>query len=161
MTSFPQLVLCDCGKVKFQVAAKPIVTAVCYCADCQAAGDIIDGIEGIKPFRERDGGTPYVTLKDKDWLAIEGQDLLEPIKLDPNSPTTRYVTTCCRSPIFIKFKSGFWTSTYRARYEDPPQLEWRNKTAKRRSDLPYPDDIPRYKSFPISLFARLLKARFL
>lgn len=114
----------------------------------------------MKPFREVDGGTPYVTLHDKDWLALEGEDMLESVKLNPSSPTTRYVTTSCRSPLFIKFTSGFWTSTYWERYDNPPALEWRNKTAKRRSDLPYPDDIPRFKSFPLRLFGRLFKARF-
>lgn len=160
MSAFPQIVSCDCGQVKFQAAAKPIVTAVCYCTDCQAAGDIIDAYEDVKPFREADGGTPYVTLHEKDWLEISGQELLKPVKLKPSSPTTRYVTTCCNSPIFIKLKSGFWTSTYRARYDNPPTLEWRNKTAKRRSGLPYADDIPRFKTFPLRLFGRLLKARF-
>ena len=161
MSSFPQIVSCECGKVKFQAAAKPIVTAVCYCTDCHSAGNVIDTFEGVRPFREKDGGTPYVTLHDRDWLAVEGQELLEAVKLKPSSSTTRYVTTCCHSPIFIKIKTGFWTSTYRARYDNPPQLEWRNKTAKRRSNLPYSDDIPRFKSFPLRLFVRLFKARFL
>ena len=160
MNSFPQLVSCDCGKVKFQATSKPIVTAVCYCTDCQAAGDIMADYKDIKPFREPDGGTPYVTLHDKDWTAIDGEELLQPLKLKPDSPTTRYVATCCQSPIYLKFKSGFWTSTYRARYESPPTLEWRNKTARRRSNLPYPDNIPRFKKFPLRLFGRLLKARF-
>jgi len=161
MEKFPQIVSCDCGQVKFRAVAEPIATAVCYCTDCQTAGEIIDGFDNVKQFREIDGGTPYVTLHDKHWINLEGQDLLEPITLKSNSPTTRYITTCCRSPLFIKFKSGFWTSTYHARYENPPSLEWRNKTARRRSDLPYPDDIPRFKSFPLKLFGRLLKSRFL
>ena len=160
MTLFPQIVSCECGKVKFEAGGKPIVTAVCYCTDCQDAGDIISEFEDVKPFRDNDGGTSYVTLHDKHWLAVDGKDMLEPIKLKPNSPTTRYVTTCCHSPLFIKFGSGFWTSTYRARYKNPPALEWRNKTAKRRSDLPYPDDIHRFKTFPLRLFGRLFKARF-
>jgi len=160
MTTFPQLVSCECGEVKFRAISKPIVTAVCYCEDCQAAGDIIDKFENVKPFRESDGGTPYVTLHDKDWLALKGENKLESIKLKPDSPTTRYVTTCCRSPLFIKYSSGFWTSTYRTRYNAPPALEWRNKVTKRRSDLPYPDDIPLYSRFPMKLFWRLFKARF-
>ncbi len=161
MSAFPQIVSCNCGQVKFEAMAKPIVTAVCYCTDCQAAGEIIDKYENVKPFREADGGTPYVTLLDKDWVALEGEDLLESVKLKSNSPTIRYITTCCHSPLFIKFHSGFWTSTYRSRYEMPPPLEWRNKTAKRRSNLPYADDIPRFKSFPLRLFGRLIKSRFL
>ncbi len=161
MSTYPQTVSCECGLVTFKAAAPPIVTAVCYCGDCQDAGDVMDGFNGIKPFRETDGGTPYVTLRDKDWIALGGQDRLEPVILKPNSPTTRYVTTCCRSPLFIKFKTGFWTSTYRERYDNPPPLEWRNKTSKRRSGLPYPDNIPRFKNFPLRLFGRLLRARFL
>lgn len=160
MDKFSQIVSCECGQVEFQASAKPIVTAVCYCDDCQTAGEIIDKLQNVKPFREEDGGTPYVTLHDKNWERIKGQELLEPFKLTPNSPTTRYVTTCCRSPLFIKFKSGFWTSTYRARYVNPPKLEWRNKVGKRLSKLPFADDIPRYKGYPLQLFGRLIKAWF-
>lgn len=160
MTSFPQIVSCDCGQVKYEAVLTPIVTAVCYCVDCQAAAKIIAEVENVKPFCDPDGGTPYVTLHDKNWRAQAGEDLLEAIKLKPNSPTTRYVTRCCHSPIFIKYANGFWTSTYRARYSDPPALEWRNKVAARQSDLPFADDIPRYKSFPLKLFGRLLKAKF-
>jgi len=157
---FPQIVTCDCGQVKFEAKAKPLVTAVCYCGDCQAAARKMGGLDGIKSFCDPDGGTPYVTLQDKDWVAREGEALLEPITLNPQSPTTRYVTQCCRSPLFLKYARGFWTSTYRARYANPPRLEWRNKVSARRSDLPFPDDIPRYSGFPLKLFLRLIKARF-
>jgi len=160
MASFPQIVSCDCGQVNYEAKSEPIVTAVCYCVDCQAAAKIIAKIENVKSFCEPDGGTPYVTMHDKYWQALSGADLLEGIKLKPNSPTTRYVTRCCHSPIFIKYANGFWTSTYRARYSKPPALEWRNKVAARQSDLPFSDDIPRYKSFPLKLFGRLLKAKF-
>ena len=149
MNKFSQIVSCECGQVQFQASVKPILTAVCYCEDCQAAGEIIGNLQNVKPFREKDGGTPYVTLHDKNWLALKGQELLRPFKLAPKSSTTRYVTTCCCSPIFIKFKSGFWTSTYRARYANPPDLEWRNKIEKRRSNLPFSDDIPRYKGLSL------------
>lgn len=158
MSLFPQIIACECEKVKYQASAAPIVTAVCYCEDCQDAGDIIETFDDVKPFREADGGTPYVTLHDRHWTALEGEALLKAVKLKPDSPTTRYVTTCCHSPLFIKFESGFWTSSYRMRYENPPPLEWRNKIAKRRSSLPYTDDIPRFKTFPLRLFGRLFKA---
>ena len=158
MAIFPQLVSCECGQVVFQASGKPIATAVCYCEDCQAAGEVIERLENVHPFREADGGTPYVTLHDKNWTAIKGLELLEPFTLKPNSSTTRYVTTCCGSPIFLKYKPGFWTSTYRSRYFDPPELEWRNKIEKRKSELPYVDDIRRYKGFPLRLFGRLIRA---
>lgn len=119
----------------------------------------LNDFKNVKPFCEPDGGTPYVTLRDKDWTALKGAELLHPIKLKPNSPTTRYITTCCHSPLFLKFKFGFWTSTYWTRYESKPPLEWRNKTAARQSDLPYADDLPRFKNFPLRLMARLIKAR--
>ncbi len=160
MTLFPQTVSCHCGQVKYQAIARPIVTAVCYCVDCQAAAGLFENFEDVKPYCEPDGGTPYVTLRDKDWVVIEGENLLEPMKLKTNSPTTRYITKCCRSPIFLKYKNGFWTSTYRTRFENPPQLEWRNKVSARQSELPYADDIPRFNGYPLRLFMRLLKARF-
>ena len=160
MTSFQQTVSCECGRVVFQASGKPIATAVCYCDDCQAAGEVMERLERVQPFREADGGTPYVTLHDKNWTPLKGLELLEPFTLKADSPTTRYVTTCCRSPIFLKFKSGFWTSTYRARYSHPPDLEWRNKVEKRTSEQPFADDIRRYKGFPLRLFWRLIRAWF-
>lgn len=160
MREFEQIVSCDCGQVKYKAVGPPIVTAVCYCSDCQDAGDMMDQIGNVKPFRESDGGTPYVTLHDKDWTAETGEGLLEPIKLKPAASTTSYVARCCGSPMFLKFERGFWVSTYRARYSAPPALEWRNKVARRRSRLPFPDNIARYKGFPLSLFGRLIKAKF-
>jgi len=154
-----EIIGCECGQVKYRVEGTPIVTAVCYCADCQAARDLIEASPANAPFRDADGGTAYVTLKDADWQPVQGEDQLEDIRLAPEAPTSRYVTTCCRTPLFIKYHPGFWVSTYRARYADPPPLEWRNKVAARTSELPFPDDIPRFKNFPARLFWRLFKAR--
>lgn len=159
MSGVSEIISCICGQVQYQAAGKPIVTAVCYCADCQAAGDLFAALPAKASFRERDGGTAYVTLMDKDWTALRGEDKLEAVKLRPDAPTSRYVTTCCRTPMFIKHHPGFWVSTFRERYKNPPALEWRNKVKARKTDLPFADDIPRFNSFPLRLFGRLLKAR--
>ena len=154
-----QTVSCECGQVTFKAAAKPIVSVVCHCDDCQTAGDVMDSFDGIKPFRHADGGTPYVILHDKQWSAVEGQEFLEAVKLKPDSPTTRYVASCCRSPMFLKFGPGFWTSAFRERFKTPPNLDWHIATDFRASELPYEDSLPRFKRFPLRLYARLFRAR--
>lgn len=151
---------CECGRVEFEASGEPIVSAVCYCVDCQAAAKTIKDRFEKADVSENDGGTAYSTFHENQWVCVRGKDLLEGVTLNEKSPTTRYVASCCQSPIYLKFKHGFWVSTYRAQFRDPlPPLEWRNKIASRKSDLPFPDDIPRFKGFPLRLFWRLIKAK--
>lgn len=149
---------CACGQVKYEAQGDPIVTAVCYCQDCQAAGKIITDLPEFTPFQERDGGTPYATFRKDHWKPIGKERQLKSIKLKPDAPTTRYVTTCCHSALYLEFEPGFWISVYRDRLDEPPALEWRNKVNYRQSDLPFADGLPRYKNFPLRLFGRLALA---
>ncbi len=152
---------CKCGSVVFEAVGEPIVSAVCYCVDCQAASDKIKSIYANAVVAETDGGTAYSTFKDEQWHCVKGGELLTGIKLREGSPTTRFIATCCQSPLYLKYKYGFWISTYRQQFRDAlPDLEWRNKISSRQSYLPFPDDIQRFKGFPIRLFGRLIKAKF-
>ena len=81
-------------------------------------------------------------------------------KLNPDGPTQRFVASCCNTGLFIKFAPGHWTSAYRSRFDGPlPPIEMRTKVARRQSDLPIPQDVPAYRSFPLKLFRRLFTAR--
>jgi len=151
---------CSCGRVRCEAVGEPIVSAVCYCSDCQAGGHQIEALEGATPVLDPDGGTPYLTYRDDRFACVEGAELLVGYKLGEKAPTQRFVASCCNSGMFIKYGPGWWVSAYRTRFAEPlPPIEMRNKVARRLSSLPLPADAPAFQSFPGRLFWRLFKAR--
>ena len=151
---------CHCGSVRFESVGEPIVSAVCYCDDCQAGGRRIEALPGAAAVLDPDGGTPYLTWRDDRFACVAGAELLVGYKLGDGAPTQRSVASCCNSAMFLKFAPGHWTSSYRARFDGAlPPIEMRTKTARRRSDLPLPQDALSYRSFPARLIWRLLAAR--
>ena len=147
---------CKCGKVRFEASGEPIVSVVCYCSDCQAGGALIEQRPGAPAVRDPDGGTQLATFHAEQWRCLAGEELIEPVKLKPDSPTSRYVAACCNSGMYLEFAPGYWVSTYRNRFTDPlPPLEWRQKLERRNSTLPFPDDLPRYRGFGIRTLGRL------
>lgn len=151
---------CHCGIVRLESVGEPIVSTVCYCDDCQAGGRRIEALPGAGAVLDPDGGTPYLTWRDDRFACVAGAELLVGYKLHDGAPTQRFVASCCNSAMFLKFAPGHWTSSYRARFDGtPPPIGMRTKTARRRSDLPLPQDAPSYRSFPVRLIWRLLAAR--
>jgi hypothetical protein len=151
---------CTCGRVRCEGTGTPIVSAVCYCRDCQAGGNQIQALPDAPPVLDPDGGTPYLTYRDDRFACIEGADLLVGYTLRDDAPTQRFVASCCNAGMFLKFAPGHWTSAYRARFDgELPPIEMRNKIAARQSDLPLPQDAPSFRSYPLKLFWRLLAAR--
>lgn len=61
--------------------------------------------------------------------------------------------------MYLKYRPGWWTSVYRARFADPPPLEMRTQVRNLPSGTALPDDAPTYQGFPLQLFARLMLAR--
>jgi hypothetical protein len=152
---------CACGRVRFEAIGAPILSAVCYCRDCQEVGRRIEALPNAPRVRDPDGGTPYLTYRDDRFHCLSGADLLADHRLEPNSPTRRVVASCCSSGMFLKFDPGFWVSTYRSRYEgDLPAIEMRTQTQHRKSETPLPSDAPSYRAFPLTLFLKLAAARF-
>lgn len=152
---------CACGAVRFEAYNAPILTAVCYCQDCQAGGKLIESLPNAKPVLDADNGTSYLTYRDDRYRCIAGQDNLRGHKLKPKSPTTRYVASCCQSAMYLKFHKGHWVSTYRNRFvdDDLPPNDMRTNTRSRTSNLPIPTDAPSYRRFPLKLFGKLIAAR--
>ena len=112
------------------------------------------------PVREPDDGTYLSTFRQGKWACAKGHGRLKGILLKPNSPTTRYVATCCNSAMFLIYSRGFWVTDYRQRFADSlPPLGWRQKLKYRISDLPFTDDIPQFNGFAARLFWRILRAR--
>jgi hypothetical protein len=121
----------------------------------------MEDLPGAVPVRDPDGGTPYLTYRDDRFSCVEGTELLIGYKLTDDTPTQRFVASCCNTGMYLKYGPGHWTSAYRLRFhQPPPPIEMRTKVAARQSSLPLPQDAPAYRSFPLKLFGRLIAARF-
>ncbi len=150
---------CDCGKVRFRAVGRPIATAVCYCDDCQAGAQQMEALGATGTFRDAWRGTPYMSYRDGCLSCIEGSGLLEGVKLRHDAPTTRFITTCCRSPIYLKYGPGWWVSVYRLRFgAGAAPIEFRSQTQHVARGEKLPGDVPVFRSFPPRLIAGLLKA---
>ncbi len=159
-SALERIASCDCGQVRFRAAGTPIASAVCYCSDCQAGGRQMEAAGARKDFRDRWGGTPYLTYRNDRLECLDGAALVQGFKLREDAPTTRFMATCCHSAIYLKHGPGWWTSMYRVRFGDAASpLEMRNKVAHAQDRETLPDDLPAYRSFPPSLIWRLLRAR--
>lgn len=160
MTKESRLARCSCGRVRCEAVGNPIVTAVCYCRDCQAGGHQLEALNGAAPVLDPDGGTQYLTYRKDRFKCVEGADLLVGYKLGDKAKTQRFVASCCNSGMFIVYEPGWWISAYAMRFAEPlPPIEMRNKVARRHSNLPLPPDAPAYPGFPSRLFLRLTMAR--
>ena len=151
---------CACGQVKFEATGTPILAGVCYCDDCQAGGRMLEALPDASAALEPDGGADYLTYRDDRYRCIQGDALLEGYQLNDKSPTTRYVARCCNTPMYLKYKRGHWVSTFRRAYTgQTPAVNMRTNLKWRESDLPFPDNAPRYRRFPMALFGRLFGAK--
>lgn len=160
MTAILRSPSCACGKVVCEATGEPILTAVCYCEDCQEGGRRIEALPGAARVRDADGGTPLVIYRDDRFRCVSGADLLVAHKLRDDSPTRRMVASCCNSGMFLKFGPGHWVSGYRARFDgDAPPIEMRTSVRRRRAESPIADDAPAYPGFPPQLIFKLLGAR--
>ena len=151
---------CFCGRVQCEAIGAPIVSAVCYCEDCQEGGRQIEALESGTRVRDEDGGTPYLTYRDDRFTCVSGANLLTGYVIKERAPTERFVASCCNSGMFLKFSKGHWVSAYRYRFDgELPPIEMRNKIAHRQSDLTLPEDVSAYNGFPLKLFWRLAISR--
>lgn len=151
---------CSCGECEMALRGPPIVTVICYCTSCQAAGERLENLPGGHPVLDADGGTPFV-LQRKDRVTFtRGTDRLREFRLKPDSPTRRVVATCCNSPMFVEFSGGHWLSIYRDRLDaaERPAVEMRTMTADRRAGVEFTDSLPSYRKHSGRFMWRLLVA---
>ena len=156
----PALASCRCASVRFEATGKPILSVVCYCDDCQEGARRIEALPDAGPVRDSDGGTPYVLYRKDRFSCVEGNQLLQGLRIQPDSPTKRVVASCCNSAMFLDFEKGHWVSVYRARFADdmpPPQM--RVQTRFRRKGAEIPNDLPAYATFPLRLMVKIIAAR--
>lgn len=141
---------CECGRVECQSKRPPMLTATCYCDDCQAAAKEIKA-DGTGPqVADPDGGTALSLLRIDGFRTVKGAELLVPHQLRKSSPTSRVVASCCNSAMYISFTDRrFWVSAMTNRIVGKkPTIQSRLAVKFRNSALPWPDDAPRYATWP-------------
>ena len=148
---------CQCGQTAVGVIGAPIVSAVCYCENCQAAGHAFERADGAARTVGADGGTEYCLYRKDRVTVIRGGEYLQEHRLTPDSKTRRVVATCCSAPMFLDFTQGHWLSVYRSRLPavvQPPQM--RVMTSDRPAGVTLPDGIPNYPGRSPAFMIRLL-----
>ena len=152
---------CACGRVELEATGKPIVSAVCYCDDCQKGARQIEALPNAGTVADPDGGTPYILYRKDRFACTKGADLLKSYKLKQRSATNRVVATCCNSAMFVNFDRGpFWVTAYRARFHgDPPPLQLRICTKFKPNNVALPRDVPSDPGYPPLLVVKLLASR--
>jgi hypothetical protein len=149
---------CACSRVKVLSKGTPIVTAVCYCRDCQQGSRQIEALPGARAVRDPDGGTAYILFRKDRIGCSEGASLLKGYKINEASVTSRVVATCCDSAMFMNFDKGpHWISAYRARFERQlPSLQMRIFAKQKAVDVILTTEVPIYPGFPLRLIPKLL-----
>ena len=151
------LARCQCGQSIVEVIGAPIVSTVCYCDTCQAAGHAFEREDGAPRTVGADGGTEYCLYRKDRMQVIRGGEYLQEHRLTPDSKTRRILARCCNAPMFLDFTQGHWVSVYRARLPaevPPPQM--RVMTRYRPTGVTLPDDIPNHSGHSPAFMARLL-----
>jgi hypothetical protein len=150
---------CTCGHVEFEAIGSPIMSAICYCDDCQESSRRIEALPNAPGVREPDGGTAYLLYRKDRFNCIKGDRLLQNLRLREKSPTKRVIASCCNSAMLLDFEKGHWVSVYRARFVNPPPPQMRIQTRFAPSGTEIPNDIPAYSAFPLKFMAKLMLAR--
>src|SRR5688572_1121219 len=140
---------CLCGKVELELTGKPIISAACYCDDCQAGSRQIEALPGAPPVLGKDGGTAYTLYRKDRARYLSGEDLLKNYKIREKTATNRVVATCCNSAMVLSFEdSRHWVSVFqRAFQENQPTVEMRICTKFKPENTVLSDNIPNYSTF--------------
>ncbi|WP_233833647.1 GFA family protein [Paraburkholderia sp. ZP32-5] len=153
-------VSCSCGKVEYKLAGTPILTAVCYCDDCQRGSAQIDALANAAPVLGADGGTAYVLYRRDRFECTKGRELLRDLRLKDTSPTKRVVAGCCNTAMHLDFEKGHWVAAYRERFrQDAPPIQMCIQARFKPESASAPSDIPTYRTFPPRFLAKLLMSR--
>ena len=152
---------CACGRVAMEAQGAPIVSAICYCDDCQEGGRRIEALPGAARVLNEDGGSDYVVYRKDRVRVSRGTELLKATKVKEGSPTNRVIATCCNSAMMLNFDdSKHWLDFYRARLRTPaPPAQMLVCTRFAPAPDSLPRDVPAYPGHPFNFIAKLLRAR--
>ena len=160
MTGATTTLACTCGQVELTVHGKPIISAECFCSDCQKAGAFLQTLPGAPSVLDQNGATRFVLYRKDRVQCTKGQARLREHRLSADAPTRRVVAICCHTPMFLEFGSGHWLSLYGGLWPagSLPALEIRTMTRSRPEGVVLPDDVPNPSAHTISFYAKLLLA---
>ena len=160
MTTKPIILTCTCRQVTLEVHGKPIISAECFCADCQNAGAFLQSLPGALPTLDHRGATRFVLYRKDKVLCANGRDHLREHRLSKASTTRRVVAVCCNTPVFLEFAGGHWLSIYGGLWlaASLPALEIRTMTRSRPKGVVLPDDVPNPSTHTFSFYAKLFRA---
>ena len=154
--------VCNCKRVAVVAFGPPITAAACYCDSCQEAARQIGALPNAPRVAGSDGGTEYVIYRKDRVLCTQEKEMLKAYKLDPESPTSRVVASCCNTAMLLTFDDNkHWVDLYRSRcFGDVPSLRMRVCTRFAPDAERLPGDIPQFPSYPPRFIAALVRARF-
>jgi hypothetical protein len=153
---------CACGNVQLEANGQPIVGAVCYCDDCQAAAEKIEALPGAAPLRQSDGGTAVIVYRKDRVRFTQGASQLKKWKLREGSAANRRIATCCNSVMLIDFDDAkHWVDVYRVRVSSDvlPEPELRVCTKFAAPGVAQAAGPPAYAAYPFRFVLKLIKAR--
>lgn len=153
---------CVCGQVGLGMRGSPIISVTCYCDDCQTGARQLEALPNATPVKDPDGGTRYLAYRKDRLEYLSGRENLQSLKIKPDSPTNRFVATCCNSAMYLGFDdSKHWIDVYHQRIQGPvPPVQLRICTGyKPASANETPADVPAYRGYPFKLISRLIAAR--
>ena len=152
---------CACGGVEFEARGAPIVSLVCYCADCQQGSGQIESLSDAPAVLGSDGGTAYIVYRKDRVGCSKGAALLADSRIREKSATRRIFARCCNSAMIMKFDDArHWVPIYRGRLVGAaPPLQMRICTKFKPENVTISDDIPSYTTYAPRLLAKLLAAR--
>ena len=156
----PVVASCRCSSVRFEANGSPILSVVCYCDDCQEGARRIEALPDAGPVQDQDGGTSYVLYRKDRFSCVTGDQFLQGLRIEQQSPTKRVVASCCNSAMLLDFEKGHWVSVYRARLAadlPPPQMRIQTRFSPKHAELP--KDLPAYSGFSLKFMVKLTAAR--
>ncbi len=156
-----KLARCRCGSVAYRLSGKPIVSLVCYCADCQQGGRELEDLPGAARLLDEGGGTACVLYRKDRVACVQGVEHVRSLKLKPTSATNRLIATCCNTPMMMTFDDArHWTPVFQtALGGDAPPLEMRIQTKHRRAAADTADRIRSYPGYPLRFMGKLVWAQ--
>lgn len=151
---------CACGSVELETTGEPIMSAACYCNDCQDAAAEIEGLPSGPSVLDAAGGTEFLLFRKDRMRCTKGEEHLRDHKLKNESPTRRVLASCCNSFMFLDFQKGHWFSMCRPRFAgNSPGPQMRIQTKFKPEGATIPDGAPIYSAYPIKFIAKLMFAR--
>ena len=150
---------CFCGSVLLETCGSPIIVVSCHCSDCREAARQIERLPGAPHVLDTSGGTAFLLFRKERMSPAKGVELLRRVKLKPSSATTRYVTSCCNSMMYLGFDdSKHWVSMNRDHFlDDVPAVRMRICTGSMPGETE-PTDVPCYRGYPMRFIGRLMLA---